>query len=464
MDRYGSSVRPASGSTPSEAWYFAEALLGKPVSHPAAAARDAGVDREQLEWLAQISTRHEAQLRKLQSDEAEAQRQRKQLEWLASISEEHQRKLRMLLQEEAEARHACQLYERLFEAHTAQEAWDPAKHPRQGGPPNPGWWATTGGGGGSGGGSTDSVDANTASDTKQRKPTKDMLDLAHKWYRTNQKLEKARSDIEELPKRIASERSQLGTGGRYAHIHTQNLAKAERDLETAKEQLSQLEKQKSGLEKQYRDSGYDDVHYSTWTAGETLVGGRGIKDVGFAVSMSGSPAGLKPTNIEYDIALGVPTVLALGRAALARGAAKAAAEAEIAADKYIATVPRKPSLTATAANKYEIEQTGPYNYNISGGGAKFEIDGYRASTVLESKHVGNPQNSPYVPGSSCPDKVRAEILDRTRNALRRARTIIKSGSTPFKSVEIITNSPEAKTFFEGLLKELDISGTVTLKP
>jgi hypothetical protein len=146
----------------------------------------------------------------------------------------------------------------------------------------------------------------------------------------------------------------------------------------------------------------------------------------------------------------------LGRAANARHLAEI--------DEFVKKLPRTATPTATAANQYEIKHTGPYNYTVSGGGAKFDIDGYRGSTILEAKHVGNVRTSPYVPGSSCPEAVRAEIAERIRRQLRKVRTIVESGSTPFKDVEIITNSPRAKKFFEGLLKEVGAPGRVILKP
>ena len=143
-----------------------------------------------------------------------------------------------------------------------------------------------------------------------------MLDLAHAWWQTKEALEQARRDMENLPGRIASERAQLGSGGRYAYIHTQNLAKAEQDLETARSLVPRLEQQLTDLHQQYRDSGYDDVEYRSWTPGETWVGGRGIEDVGHAVANGGSPAGLKPTGVEFDVALAAPAVLQLGKAVL----------------------------------------------------------------------------------------------------------------------------------------------------
>jgi len=69
-----------------------------------------------------------------------------------------------------------------------------------------------------------------------------------------------------------------------------------------------------------------------------------------------------------------------------------------------------------------------------------------------------------VPGSSIPDGVRAEILGDVRKELTKVRTIIESGQTPFTSIEIITNSEEAKALFEGMLKELSVPGSVRLAP
>jgi len=89
---------------------------------------------------------------------------------------------------------------------------------------------------------------------------------------------------------------------------------------------------------------------------------------------------------------------------------------------------------------------------------------YRDAIILEAKHVGKASKSPYVPGSSIREDIRTVILEKLRDDLTRARTIIKSGETPFKSIEIITNSPEAKSAFEALLKELSVPGTVRLEP
>lgn len=138
---------PTDGSPPSAAWLFAQQLLGKPIPNPASAAIEARRKREQLEWLAQISSEHAIELRRLQSQDAEANRKREQLEWLATISTEHERQLRNVLREEADLREAYARWEAAYrESVGIQEAgYDPAKHPRGGYSQNRGWWSPSGG-------------------------------------------------------------------------------------------------------------------------------------------------------------------------------------------------------------------------------------------------------------------------------------------------------------------------------
>jgi hypothetical protein len=53
-------------------------------------------------------------------------------------------------------------------------------------------------------------------------------------------------------------------------------------------------------------------------------------------------------------------------------------------------------------------------------------------------------------------------VNDVRDQLQRIQAIIRSGETPFKSIEIITNTPESKALFEGMLKEAGVPGTVRL--
>jgi hypothetical protein len=168
-------------------------------------------------------------------------------------------------------------------------------------------------------------------------------------------------------------------------------------------------------------------------------------------------------NLENGLKIAGGSLGLIANANTARGLSRAAAAAQLEkVETYVAKCPRTPTPTKTAANQYEIAHTGPHNYTISGGGTKFDIDGYQGTTILEAKHVGDVKSSPYVPGSSCYGPVRTNALDKVRNELQRARTIIRSGETPFKSIEIITNTPESKALFEGMLKEMEVPGKVRL--
>ena len=183
MDRNDDSAGLVSGSPPSEAWLFAQTLLGNPIPNPRAAAERAHAEREQLEWLAQISTEHEDQLRNRACADGEARRQREQLEWLAAISEEHERTLVALRRAEALARQSQQPCDGFGGLSALQEqGWDPSKHPRRGGAPNAGWFASAGGAGGSCGGQDHRVTARDSNGADHQVATPDMLEMAHAWW------------------------------------------------------------------------------------------------------------------------------------------------------------------------------------------------------------------------------------------------------------------------------------------
>jgi hypothetical protein len=133
-------------SAPTEAWLFAQVILGKPLPRIVRPEARAQAKREELERLAQFSTEHAEKLRALESAEAEARRERENLEWAASISPRAEGILRALERKEAEEREAWSRAEAFVEK-SLGETWDPSKHPRLGGSPNAGWWATTGGSG-----------------------------------------------------------------------------------------------------------------------------------------------------------------------------------------------------------------------------------------------------------------------------------------------------------------------------
>jgi hypothetical protein len=431
-----------SKSPPSEAWLFAQAILGKPLPNPAAAAAEARRKCEQLEFLASISDRHAAELRRLQSDEAEARRQRELLIWVAGISTRHEQQLRDLLASEAEARQAQRRYERfVVEQQLHEVIWDPSKHPRLGGPPNAGWWARTSGAGGSGGAgrhpgtlghaTDDSVDTSG----QQRVPPR-MLELASAWRRAKSKLDQYRRDIEELPARIANERAQLGRGGRYAYVHSQNLARAQKDLGIAKGQVPELEARLQELERDYEESGYDKITYGTTTPSETRVGGRGIERVGRALDMSGSPAGLKPTGIEFDIALGAGALRQVGKAALRKALPNAA---EIPTSKAATLrpyggvggghhIPAKSAFqgaagydakTALAIPNEELAKHNIRHFAVTGAQKKLYVEFAKTGSKLTWEEVERIETEALVRGGLSHDVARATVRQAI-DALKKA--------------------------------------------
>jgi len=103
MDRYAQRSGGSATSPPSVIDLFVQAILGKPLLQAVAADAEAAAQREQLNWLATISTRHAEELRALQAVEAEARSKREILEWAAQISTEAEAELRSV-QQAAESR------------------------------------------------------------------------------------------------------------------------------------------------------------------------------------------------------------------------------------------------------------------------------------------------------------------------------------------------------------------------
>jgi hypothetical protein len=151
MDRYKKSPDVNIDSPPSEAWLFAQAILGKPIPHNVSPEAMARANLDELEWLAQFSSRHAEELRQLQSVEADARHDRELLVWAAQISTHAEEKLRDLQRKEAEERAAWRRAERFYETHYASlTEWDEAGHPRHSkGTLEGGRWAPKGGGGAS---------------------------------------------------------------------------------------------------------------------------------------------------------------------------------------------------------------------------------------------------------------------------------------------------------------------------
>src|SRR4051812_44288757 len=106
MERHKTPEEICSERPPSEAWLFAQAILGRPIPRiqtPEAVARQ---KRSELERLAPFSSEHAKELLHLQTTEAETSRKRELLEWTAQFSSRAEDELRAIKRKEAEHRDA----------------------------------------------------------------------------------------------------------------------------------------------------------------------------------------------------------------------------------------------------------------------------------------------------------------------------------------------------------------------
>jgi DNA-directed RNA polymerase subunit F len=195
MDRnfHRGPAAPTGASPPSEAWLFAQAVLGKPVPSASRQEADARARREHLEWLAQISPEDGRRVRGQLSEGADAKAQRKLLEWLADISPEHEVKLRSLQRAEAQARETREHWEWLAEVSTVHEGtWDPSQHPRASkGQPDGGQWVAKGGAGSTSGNPDHTGTGGKPRAIDQHSAPPAMLELANAWWKTHSQVGQA---------------------------------------------------------------------------------------------------------------------------------------------------------------------------------------------------------------------------------------------------------------------------------
>jgi hypothetical protein len=132
--------------------------------------------------------------------------------------------------------------------------------------------------------------------------------------------------------------------------------------------------------------------------------------------------------------------------------------------------PRRPAPRGDPANEYQVRQCGETETQVQAeSGTKIWADGTRAeeAMLLEAKHAGSVERSPYLPGSKFPEKLRAKVqLEQLEQLekLKRYAAVVRDPSTPAVGVEIITNEPGAVGYFEKLMQEAGVPGRVVLKP
>jgi hypothetical protein len=138
---------------------------------------------------------------------------------------------------------------------------------------------------------------------------------------------------------------------------------------------------------------------------------------------------------------------------------------------WVAGMIATPGLTRSAGQPntgfgaYQLQQTGPIEYHVAGGGAEIWADGIRTSDcyLLEAKHVGNPRSSPYL--GTAPSFLQPSVDRDIDGEIRRYTAIINDPQTPFVGLEIITNDAGATPYLQGFLSSNGTrGGRVVIRP
>jgi hypothetical protein len=126
---------------------------------------------------------------------------------------------------------------------------------------------------------------------------------------------------------------------------------------------------------------------------------------------------------------------------------------------------KKTTPINTDKDRYEVKHTGPDNFRVKGGGEKVWADGIRSDDgfALDTKHVGNPKQSPFIEGSKTPDFVRENTYKQIDDEFRRYGAVINDAKTPIQGLEVITNHADAVIYFEKLMLKHNIPGRVIVK-
>lgn len=130
---------------------------------------------------------------------------------------------------------------------------------------------------------------------------------------------------------------------------------------------------------------------------------------------------------------------------------------------YQASLRRFNTPNTAAAGRWEIANTGRYNYTVTGGGTKLDVDGIIGTTIQEAKFISNPGSSSFIPGSKVPDFLRTKIVGVVDDEFARMSRIIADPSNPLRDVEVIINNPSAERLFLDMLTKHGLNGRVIIR-
>lgn len=92
------------------------------------------------------------------------------------------------------------------------------------------------------------------------------------------------------------------------------------------------------------------------------------------------------------------------------------------------------------------------------------VAGDDATTIVDVRHVEDPDWSPYVPASFVPRRVRRRVLADLEDQFRRYARLVAAVESPARRVEVVLNDPRAAGCFEALLRRHALPGRVAVVP
>jgi len=112
---------------------------------------------------------------------------------------------------------------------------------------------------------------------------------------------------------------------------------------------------------------------------------------------------------------------------------------------WLEKVKRRPAPESREAYQYQRKHAGPEELLVSGNGTQVWADGARmdSARLVEVKHIGAADNSPFVPGSKCDDYVRTMIQDEVAEEFSRYATVINDPHSPAVALEVVLNDRRA---------------------
>ena len=112
----------------------------------------------------------------------------------------------------------------------------------------------------------------------------------------------------------------------------------------------------------------------------------------------------------------------------------------------------------------QIRHCGTEEIRLRDGGEEIWADGINFLTgkLLEATFIKNPSISPYISNSSVPPFIRAKAVGDVENEFRRYAAVINNSNTPVVELQVIVNIKEAVPFFERLLRQFNLPGSVVV--